>query len=170
MKAWLSWLGGLVGNKGVAKVGVYVFIGLLVAFLWRCSNAAEVDLRAGASFGPAGSGPVLGLQLYQPIGSNLDVYAGTLLWGSTPRLANNWDWHAGMRACRWNLCASIGAAYVQRIDALNGTHTNYNLELAYRFPWHHRLASIDLAHLSNAGTSPINQGRNAGLASIRLQP
>lgn len=166
---WLEWLAGLVGNKGVAKMAVYVFIALVAVFLWRCANAAEVDLRGGASFGPTGSGPVLGLQLYQPIGNNLDVYAGTLLWGSTPRLANNWDWHAGIRTCRWSVCASLGAAYVQRIDVLNGTHTNYNLELAYRFSWS-RLASIDLAHLSNAGTSPINQGRNAALGSIRLQP
>lgn len=167
---WWQWLAGLVGNKQrLAKVGIYLFIGLLSLLLWRCPKAAEIDLRLGSSFGPGGAGPVLGLNSYFPLGESLDIYAGTLLWGATPRVASNWDWHAGLRSCRWSLCASIGAAYVQRIDALNGTHANYNLEIAYRFSWH-RLASIDMAHLSNAGTSPINQGRNAPLVSIRLQP
>lgn len=167
---WLIWLGGLVGNKQkLAKAGIFLFIGLLCLLLWRCPKAAEIDLRGGASFGPGGSGPVIGLQSYFPIGDHLDIYAGTLLWGASARVASNWDWHAGLRSCRGPLCASIGAAFVQRVDALNGTHTNYNLELAYRFSWH-RLASLDMAHLSNAGTSPINQGRNAALVSIRLQP
>lgn len=169
MKIW-DYLRRLVGNGWQATVGILIFIIVLVVLVTRCHSvhAAEIDLRAGSSFGPGKSGPVLGLNLYQPIGQDVYAYAGTLLWGRTAVVASNWDWHAGFRACRWDLCASLGAAYVQDIDAVNGAHTNYNLELAYRFSWW-RLASLDIAHLSDAGTTPVNLGRNAALVSVRLQ-
>lgn len=170
MKSVLTYLRGLVGNGWQAAVGIFLFILILVILSTRCSKAsgAEIDLRAGSSFGPGRSGPVLGLNLYQPISNDVYLYGGTLLWGRTSRVENNWDWHGGFRACRWDFCASLGASYLQRIDAVNGAHTNYNLELAYRFSWW-RLASIDIAHLSDAGTTPINLGRNAALLSFRLQ-
>lgn len=168
MKSIWEYLRGLVGNGWQAVIGIFVFILVLVVLSTRCSHAAEIDLRAGSSFGPGHSGPVLGLNLYQPIGNDVSLYAGTLMWGRTAVAANNWDWHAGFRACRWSFCASLGASFLQRIDAVNGAHTNYNLELAYRIGWH-RVQSIDFAHLSDAGTTPINLGRNAALVSIRLQ-
>lgn len=170
MRSILQYLRGLVGNGLSATVAIFVFILVLVLLATRCSKAhgAEIDLRAGSSFGPGHFGPVLGLQLYQPIGNEVYLYGGTLLWGKTSTAENNWDWHAGFRACRWSFCASLGASFLQRIDAVNGAHTNYNLELAYRIGWH-RVQSIDFAHLSDAGTTPINLGRNAALVSIRLQ-
>lgn len=167
MKIW-NYLRGLVGNGWQATIAILIFIIVLVVLSTRCSHAAEIDLRAGSSFGPGHSGPVLGLNLYQPIGNDVYLYAGTLLWGKTSTVASNWDWHGGFRACRWNVCASLGASYLQTVDAVNGAHTNYNLEFAYRFNWW-RLASIDFAHLSDAGTTPVNLGRNAALVSIRLQ-
>lgn len=163
-----NYLRRLVGNGWQATIGIFIFIGTVVLLATRCAHGAEVDLRAGESFGPGGSGPVLGLNLYQPIGNEVYIYGGTLLWGKTSIAENNWDWHGGMRVCRWSFCASLGASYLQRIDAINGAHTNYNLELAYRFDWH-RIASLDFAHLSDAGTTPVNLGRNAALIAVRLQ-
>lgn len=170
MKAVWNYLRGLVGNGWQATIAIFVFIAIVAVLATRCSKAhgVEIDLRAGSSFGPGRSGPVLGLNLYQPLGNDVYAYGGTLLWGKTSMAANNWDWHAGMRVCRWQFCASVGASYLQRIDAVNGAHTNYNLELAWRPSWK-RIASIDYTHLSDAGTTPVNLGRNAALVSIRLQ-
>ncbi|MGH7743927.1 MAG: hypothetical protein ACREQ5_03790 [Candidatus Dormibacteria bacterium] len=169
-KLW-TYLRGLVGNSKPATIGILVFILILIVLASRCSVAkgAEVDLRPGVSFGHS-SGPVLGLRYLQPIAGlhGANVYVGTLLWGTTATEANNWSWEGGLRACRWSLCASLGAAYLQRIDALNGAHTNFNLELSYLLNWH-RVSSIDVSHLSDAGTTPINVGRQAALVSIRLQ-
>jgi hypothetical protein len=158
----------LVGNYWKAAIGIFAFIVILVIVCCRPLHAAEIDLRAGSSFGPGHSGPVLGLNLYQPIGNDVDLYASTLLWGRTSVVASNWDWSAGFRACRWSLCASLGASYLERTDALDSTHTNFRLELSYRFAWH-RFQSIDFAHISNAGAQSPNIGRNSALVSIRLQ-
>src|SRR6185437_4517856 len=131
-----------------------------------------IDAVAGASFGHS-SGPVLGINYYHPIAGlkDVDFYAGTMLWGggsSKGGGANNWDWHSGIRACRGNLCASLGAVYLQDVDRLNGAHTNYNLILSYKFG-KYRISSFDITHISDAGTTPVNLGRQAATVSIRLQ-
>jgi hypothetical protein len=141
---------------------------------WRTGFAAEVDLRAGTSFGTEGYGPVLGLQYRAPVSAlenpGLFWNAGTDLWGSTTynghAVVNNWDWHTGLESCRGRFCASIGAAFVQRVDAINGAHTNYFLGLSYRFT--PRLSLI-LGHISDAGTSSPNVGRQGLFLSYRLQ-
>lgn len=159
----------LVGNGKAAAIGIFIFILVLCAVLWRSAHAADtVVLRAGTSVGPGGAGPVLGLDVRFPQGDALDVYAGALLWGQTARSDTNWDWHAGVRSCRWRVCANLGAAYVQKVDALNGSHTNFNLGIAYQFSWW-RLAGLGVQHLSNAGTIAPNLGRNAVLLDVRLQ-
>lgn len=168
MNAIIAWIRGLVGNSKKAAILIGVFILILCGLSWRCSKAAEIDLRAGSSFGPGRSGPVLGLNLYFPVGNRVDLYAGTIMWGTTAVVASNWSWEAGFRTCRWRVCASLGASYLQREDSIDASHTNYNLELIYLIGWH-RVQSIDLTHLSNAGTLSPNTGRNAALLSIRLQ-
>jgi len=159
-----------IGNRGGAYIAVIVFITILVIWFIRSAHAEDthVYLRGGSAFGPGGAAPVLGIDARHALGPQLDFYAGTLLWGENRLTSNNWDWHAGLRTCRWNVCANIGAAYVQRIDTLNGSHTNFNLGLSYEFNWH-RISSIDYAHLSNAGTISPNNGRNAALVAIQLQ-
>ncbi len=161
-----------IGNRGGAYIAVIVFIIALCVLLFRCHDAkaegVHVYLRAGSSLGPGGSAPVVGIDVRAPIGPQLDFYSGTLLWGKSKLGQDNWDWHAGIRTCRWSVCANLGAAYVQAVDALNGTHTNFNLGLSYQFDWH-RISSIDFAHLSNAGTIQPNLGRNAALVAVQLQ-
>ncbi|MGH2902933.1 MAG: hypothetical protein ACRDK7_05020 [Solirubrobacteraceae bacterium] len=159
----------LVGNGKTATIAIFLFILLVVILSWRAlAHGAEIDLETGASFGPGGTGPVVGMNLLQPIGNEVSVFAGTLLWGATPKVGTNWDWHAGFRTCRSSLCASLGAGYVQDIDVVNGAHTNFFLGVSYLIGWH-RVGEIDFAHLSDAGTTPVNLGRNALLVGWRLQ-
>lgn len=170
MSKILTYLRGLVGNNVAATIGIFAFIAVFCLFSCHKARGDELDIRGGTSFGHS-SGPVIGLQYLHPISGlpAASFYAGTLLWGKTSHEANNWDWHAGIQVCKWeHLCASLGATYVQRLDDLNGAHTNYNLELSYRFGFH-RFSSIDLTHISDAGTSAINTGRQAALVAIKLQ-
>jgi hypothetical protein len=176
MNAYLQKAGAyirqLVGNGKAATIGIFIFIVILALLFYRHAAAAEVDILAGSSFGTQGAGPVLGLQFYQPIHPNKDLafYAGTDLWGSTTyhgtTVPNNWDWHSGLESCYHRICASIGADYVQRVDAINGAHTNFNLGV--RFKATPRL-SIVLGHISDAGTSSPNIGRQLLGVSYRLQ-
>lgn len=160
----------LIGNNPKASIGVGLFILILIYLAIRPAKAAEVDLRAGSSIA-TGTGPVLGLSLYTPLGDHLDGYASAILWGSTEHNASNWSWQAGLRTCRGQLCASLGASYLQRIDYANDSHTNFNLELSWKLGWKKlpRLCGIDLVHLSDAGTTETNRGRNAILGCIKLQ-
>lgn len=164
---FLEWLRGITGNPIKALILVVVFIAVLCLALCRPVKAAEVDLRLGASYHGGQTGPVAGLNAIFPQGQ-FDLYAGALLWGRAGPTPNNWSWEAGIRGCRWSICASFGGAYLQNIDRLNGSHTNFNLELAYVFGWS-RVKSIAITHLSNGGTVDPNPGRNAALVNLRLQ-
>lgn len=158
----------LVGNKKPVAIAIFTFIAILCLLFVRCTPAhgAEVvtqptiNFEAGTSFDKGYISPVIGLDFHFPQGKQFDIVAGTMLWGSTPLSANNWDWSLGIETCRWRFCASIGAAYVQRVDYFNSSHANYNLRLAYQInKW--RIKDIRLTHLSNAGTFYGNTGRDA---------
>jgi hypothetical protein len=160
----------LVGNKPAETALIFLFIVLLVWAFSTCqSRADEIDLETGASFAH-GNGAVLGLEYLHPIGGLRDVnlYAGTLLWGATAAEANNWSWEGGLQGCKRHVCIALGAAYLQRTDSLNGSHTNFNLTVSWLIGWR-RASRLDLTHLSNAGTTAVNQGRNAALVAWRLQ-
>lgn len=170
MSKFWAYLRQLVGNGKAATIGIFVFIVILALLFWRPAHAAEVDLQAGSSFGTEGTGPVLGLQYRQPIQPGLNFVAGTDLWGSTTfhdsTVPNNWDWHFGLQGCHGRVCADIGPAFVQRVDAINGAHTNFHLGLSFQLSdrW-----SLALGHVSDAGTSNPNVGRQALSISYRLQ-
>ena len=163
----LEWLRGITGNPIKALILVILFFVVLCLALCRPVHAAEVDLRLGASYHGGDTGPVVGLNALFPQGQ-FSLYTGVLLWGKAGPVPNNWSWEAGLRGCRWAICASLGGAYLQNIDRLNGSHTNFNLELSWLLD-RPRLRSIDITHLSNAGTVDPNPGRNAALVSFRLQ-
>jgi hypothetical protein len=174
MSKVIAWVRQLVGNGAAATVGIGMFIVIcLLAFCHR-AKAGEIDFRAGSSFGTEGVGPVIGLQVWTPLKTfnQVNAFAGTLLWGSTTfkgqTVPNNWDLHAGFEGCHGPFCAALGALYLQRIDAVNGSHANFCLQLAYRFGWR-RVSGIEVVHISNAGTTDPNIGRQAALVSFRLQ-
>jgi hypothetical protein len=168
-----SYLRQLVGNGKAATIGIFAFI--IILCLTLCSHkakAADVNVEAGTSFGTQGYGPTLGLNTHWPVAGldGVNVIAGTDLWGSTAfkgtTVPNNWDWHAGIEGCKAWFCAFIGPAFVQRVDAINGAHTNYHL--GFEIKLSDRLR-IDLAHISDAGTSNPNVGRQAIMLEYRLQ-
>jgi Lipid A 3-O-deacylase (PagL) len=165
-----SYIQQLVGNGRAATVGIFIFILLLAFMFWHKADAAEVDISGGSSFGSEGYGPVLGLGYRQSIQPGLNFTAGTDLWGSTTyngyKVPNNWDWHGTLEACKGPLCAGVGPAYVQRVDAINGARTNFYLGL--RLALSARL-SLTLGHVSDAGTSSPNVGRQALTVTYRLQ-
>lgn len=171
LKAW-SYVRQLVGNGKWATAGIFLFIVLLAAMYTRCSHAAEVDMGAGSSFGTQGYGPTLSLNLKIPFVDNHGLYAdfGTDLWGSTTyrgtTVPNNWDWHAELESCHGRFCAGIGPAFVQRVDAINGAHTNYYLGLSFNFTSRLRLV---LGHVSDAGTSSPNVGRQLISIQYKMQ-
>jgi hypothetical protein len=165
----IAFVRGIVGNNPKTTLAILFFIGLLVWALWRAVpvHAGELDLQLGSSFAGGGSGPVLGLDYRYQLPQRTDIFAGTTLWGAST-VPNNWDWHAGVRGCRWELCLSLGAAHMQRTDRIIGSQTDYLLQIAYLLPWA-RVPSVDVTHRSDAGTTPINRGLQAALLSIRLQ-
>lgn len=158
----------LVGNNKTATIGIFLFIFLFVVAGTKCAHGAELDLRTGVSFGGGGTGAVLGANVQVPLNEKtLYFVAGTDLWGKTAKTENNWDWHTGIEACRGNFCATLSASYLQRIDAINGSHTNFGLGLSYKF--NGILSSLGIFHMSDAGTTPINIGRQEFGADWKLQ-
>lgn len=162
---FLRWAAGLFGNNWQARIMIFAFLGLLIFFAARCSQATEADLSGGTSFGCLHDGPVLALDIRAPFASGFDWNVGTTLWGSSYGIRNNWDWHARVEFSRGAFGVGIGPAFLQNIDAVNGSHTNFSLELFWR-PWR---VGGEVIHLSNAGTSFGNCGRNAGMVSVRLR-
>ena len=118
-----------------------------------------VGFRTGVSLLHDNTGVALGLQLYQPLSPTLDAELGTGLWSHTRVTDLNWDWHLGIRSC-WStgICFTLGADFLQNIDHLNGSHTNYFWSFSFPFFTRPRLAQW---HISNAGTVAPNIGRNA---------
>jgi len=169
MSKVLLWIKGLVGNNKQASIAIGAFILLLVLLLVRCTQAHSQDaisLVAGTEVVTGGTGPALGLRIVVPARGEFNWYAGTTLLGKTRETSNNWAWFGGIEGCRWRLCAHIGPAFLQNIDALNGAHTNYNLGLTFRLSG--RL-SLEVEHFSDAGTTPVNVGRNLAMLAWRLQ-
>ena len=170
MSKALLWIKGLVGNNKQASIAIGLFILLLVLLLVRCTahaaDADSVNLVAGTEVVTGGTAPALGLRIVVPARGDFNWYAGTTLLGKTEKTANNWAWFGGIEGCRWRLCAHIGPAYLQNIDALNGAHTNYNLGLTFRLS--DRL-SLEVEHFSDAGTTPVNVVRNLTMLAWRLQ-
>jgi len=162
---FINWFLGLLGNNPKAKVLIFAFIAILVLLAYRCSAQVGVNLAAGASFGCLEQAPVLALDLRAPFAEGFGWNVGTTLWGAASGVRNNWDWHARAEFSRWNFGAGIGMAYLQNIDAVNGSHAEFSLELFWR-PWR---VGADAIHLSNAGTTQVNCGRNAGMLDVKLR-
>ena len=160
LKSVWAWVSSLWGNGPKEKILIAVFIVVVLLLAVRCSRAGELHVEGGAEYlhGPA---PYLGL--YYRWGSGVQFEAGTQQFGSYSsgeyERQSNWSWMAGMRVNRGPVFAGVGATYLQRIDVLNGSHAEYNLSLGYQGRWRY-LDAIVVRHLSDAGTTGSNTGRN----------
>lgn len=153
-----------------AEIAVGTFIlGFLGSSYHGLGKHTEMDLVAGMSFAHHTDSAVLGTNLRWGLTPKLDLFAGTDMWMPSQAAALNWDWHGGVRSCYdFNVCLSLGASYLQKIDAINGAHAEYFLSITYKFG-SGRISDVGFMHLSDAGTSIPNIGRNAAIAEIRLQ-
>ena len=165
MQKAIAWVFGLFGNNWKMIVLIFAFLALLIFFASRAHAQTSVDLAGGASFGCLHGGPVLELDIVNPIAEGFSWSFGTTLWGSAAGIRNNFDWHARAEFSRGAFGAAIGPAYLQNIDSVDGSHTNFSLMLFWRF---HRIGAR-VIHLSNGGTSRDNCGRNAVLAEVKLR-
>lgn len=167
MKKILIAIRNLVGNNLKTSIGIALIV--IILLYASCVKAnPHIIVSTAVSFGKGSLGAVLGLDLEFPQSDNINIFGGTTLWGKTDVADNNWDFHVGYEACKKIICAAIGAAYLQRIDALNGSHAEYYLRLSHKFDWG-RLHDARAFHLSNAGTELPNHGRNAAGPSWKLQ-
>lgn len=168
LKKFFSWVGGLVGNPGAAKLLIALFIILFIGVA-RCARGDELHLEFGSTI-LHGYGPYLGFYYRWERPHNVDLESGLQLWGRTRYeqydIPNNWSPYAmvSVRADRFRI--GIGVAYLQLADSLDGSHTNIALKMGFQASdrW-----AVDIRHLSNAGTTPRNVGRNAVLADWRLR-
>jgi hypothetical protein len=126
----------------------------------------EVDFRLGASVFHDNTGVAAQGLFHVPLNRAYDVQLGAGVWSHTADTAFNWDWSAGLRSCwDWGGCFFLGADYVQRVDAVNSSHTEWQWSFSYRFD-HDRTSAhffngVAQWHISNAGTVAGNLGRNA---------
>lgn len=166
LQALWAWLIRLFGNPLKAIIGIFVFVGLWIFFLSRCqASESHVHLQGGVSFGCLSGGPILGMALETTLAPGLAWDVGTTLWGAASGERNNFDFHVQLMGSRGPFGAGLGAAYLQNIDGVNGSHLNFALTLYWR-PTRLGAAAI---HRSNGGTSRGNCGRNGGVADLQLR-
>jgi hypothetical protein len=133
---------------------------------------AEQDFRIGASLLHNNTGLAAQMMLLQPVSPAYSIQFGGGIWSPTSNTKLNWDWSGGVRSCwAFGLCFFIGADYLQRIDYMNGAHTNWLWSFSYQFgnDDNKMLKGVAQWHISNAGTSDTNIGRNAIGIEFRCQ-
>jgi len=173
-KAIWAWVSGLVGNNPKVRWLILLFVILLLAGI-RYARADEIHLETGVS-ALHGYGPYLGLVYkFDPprAPSGISVEMGLQMWGQTTAyggqdIPNNWSPFVGLHAAVGPAAIGIGYAHLQRTDFLDGTRSNLSLMLS----WEPRMGffnGIVIRHISNAGTSDHNIGRNAIAIDWRLR-
>lgn len=138
---------------------------LAVTALAEALPPAEQDFRIGASLLHDNTGLAAQMMLLQPVtNTGLAIQVGGGIWSPTANTKLNWDWSGGVRSC-WDfgLCFFLGGDFLQRIDHMNGAHTNWLWSFSYTLEKDPAKMFKGLAqwHISNAGTSDTNIGRNA---------
>lgn len=174
LKSLWSWVSGLVGNNPKVRWLILLFVLLLLAGI-RYARADEIHLETGVS-ALHGYGPYLSLvyRFNPPLApSGISFETGLQMWGQTTpyegqNVPNNWAPFTGMNAAVGPVAIGLGLAYLQRTDVLDGTHTNLALKLAWEPRWG-LFSGIVIRHISNAGTSDHNIGRNAIAIDWRLR-
>jgi hypothetical protein len=159
-------------NSLSARWAIVAFIGLLVLLATRCASADELDVGVGSSI-VHGNGAAVSLTYRHDLPVRTDPNNPLRFWAGTTMVASNglgdqsnWAWAGGLEASRGYLHVGIGAAYLARVDSLNGEHANYELYLSYRrYKW----CPITLVHFSDAGTSSPNVGRNILMCEWKLR-
>lgn len=171
----IAWISNLVGNNPAYRWLIILFALVFIIFARCClhpAKAGELHLEVGVSV-IHGYGPYIGVY-YQASDKPklIDFEAGLQMWGRTSpyegqEVPNNWAPSVMMDVnSPKNFHVGLGFVYLQHSDWLDGSRLNISLKMGY--DWNDRWG-IDIRHISNAGTTPRNVGRNAILLDWRLR-
>lgn len=151
---------------------ILLFVGILIASIICATwgDAAELEFGYGKTV-VRGPTDVAALTVVWPnqIGK-IDLFAGTLLIGSynyhNTDFGNQIVLRGGFRAnVGQHFSTLFGVAKIQHDDPLNSGAINFNLGLVGRY----KNLSATYLHISNAGTSSPNVGRDMLLVSWRFR-
>jgi len=151
---------------------ILLFVAILIASIICATvgDTAELDFGYGKTV-LRGKSDVAGVSVIWPnqIG-RIDLFTGVLLIGS---YSYNGVDYGNQIVVRGGFNANVGkhfyttfgVAKIQHEDRLNSGALNFNLGLTYRYEH----LSLSYLHISNAGTSSPNVGRDLVLASWRFR-
>lgn len=162
-----------LGNKTAVKIVLITAIVCFLAgfFVTKCQGAERMDFVAGSAV-VRGSAGAFGLNVCEvkAIANFADLCGGFLLISDSTWRGQYSDYqsmvHAQVVAHAWGgFELGIGAARLQHDDAYNSGRINFSLSLEHRI---YRNLYVRYQHLSNAGTSKPNAGRDLLLAAWRF--
>jgi hypothetical protein len=146
-------------TKLIIAFGVLLLIALCVS---TCHAAdTEFDLGYGRTLTRGHTDVAVGTVVWPRRIGNIDLYAGAILIGDYEygghRFGNQVIARAGITPHIGPLGVSLGLAAIQHDDSINSGRINFNLALILRLGRH---GQAFLGHISNAGTSMPNVGRD----------
>jgi hypothetical protein len=168
------------------KRSVYAIIAFLVLFVvgaaFSTCHSAELDLAYGQTV-IRGKTDVIMATVVAPraVGGDVDLYAGAILIGTstgpyhspdmfpneykTVEVSNQIMARAGCMVHINRLGMGLGLAAIQHDDLFNSGKLNFNLVLDFRLGKHLR---VSYNHISNAGSSSVNLGRDMATLGWRF--
>lgn len=172
-------------NPKSARRIIWTFIAIFVAAaFWATScEGAELELAGGVTVVRAPAPVIAATVIFPRQIGNMDLYAGVTLIGDYTldgeRFGNQAVLRAGVTARVKRFGISLGYARIQHDDGINSGVNNFNLGLqwdltkpsvvvasvkSWKDGW---LTKID--HVSNAGSSKPNKGRDMVLVAKRFR-
>lgn len=145
---------------------IAVFVALFVAAAATRCHGSELNFGAGVTVA-RGVAPLIDVSLTARHGAPGDAHWQgflTLVGDSTyaGREQPNQAALGGMLVDGFGpVEIGLGVAFLQNLDAYNGSHANFSLQLAYRW----RNLAFAYRHWSNAGTVRPNLGRDFAILS-----
>lgn len=168
----------LLRNPKGTIITVLLFLTIFLG-MWflpaSCAKAADFEFAAGSTY-IRGTTPVVAANVIWPkiVAKRADLYVGVMLIGdSTYRgeyQSNQAVFRAGLINYVGNLGFGIGGVVIQNEDIYNSGKLNYNLNITYKIKsWEHSELAFRADHISNAGTSKPNLGRDMLFITYRFK-
>lgn len=168
----------LLRNPKGTVITVLLFLAVFIG-MWflpaSCAKAADFEFAAGSTY-IRGTTPAVAATVHWPkvVARRADLYAGVMLIGdSTYRgeyQSNQAVFRVGMINYVGNFGMGIGAVLLQNEDIYNSGNLNYNLNITYKIKnWDHSELALRADHISNAGTSKPNLGRDMLFLTYRFK-
>lgn len=162
-------------KKTVVAIALFVLVFLGSWFVPSCSHAADFEFAAGSTFvrGPAAA---LAANVVWPkiLADRGDIYCGLMLIGQSTfkdsLQSNQAAVRCGIVSNVGPVGFGLGAVALQHSDAYNSGKINFNLNISYKIKqWEHQALIVRYDHISNAGTSSPNYGRDMAFLVVRFK-